>query len=113
MKKFLMLTAFSAALLMTACGGRTDSSTTDSGRDDHSSGVADDAGKLFSDVAQDGKDIVSDVADGGKEAASDIVQGGKEIASDVADGAEDMLDGVDGTEDGSYRTDEDGNVRST
>ena len=109
MKKFLMLTAFSAALLMTACGGRTDSSTTDSGH----SGVADDAGKLFSDVAQDGKDIVSDVADGGKEAASDIVQGGKEIASDVADGAEDMLDGVDGTEDGSYRTDEDGNVRST
>ena len=102
MKKFLMLTAFSAALLMTACGGRTDSSTTDSGRDDHSSNVADDAGKLF-----------SDVADGGKEAASDIVQGGKEIASDVADGAKDMFDGEDGTEDGSYRTDEDGNVKST
>lgn len=117
MKKFLMLTAFSAALLLTACGGRTDSSTpdtgTNAGRDEKSSGVADDAGDLFSDVAQDGKDIASDVIDDGREAASDVIQGGKDIASDVADGARDMFDDEDGTDDGNYRTDEDGSVKST
>ncbi len=113
MKKFLMLTAFAAALLLTACGGRTDSSTPDTGanagRNENSSGMTEDDGKLFSDVAQDGRDIASDVIDDGREAASDVIQGGKDIASDVADGARDMFD----DDDGNYRTDEDGSVKST